>query len=282
MLPRTRAQLITDLRRLGLAPGDLVMVHASVRSVGPVLGGPDEIHQAIVDAVSPGGTMVMLIGAPNGFDDVGRDILSPEEEAQILEHLPPFDKQATRANRDVGTLAEFFRSWPGTVMSDSVAVRLGARGARAGWFVADHPNDWPFGKRTPFEKLVTANGKLLLLGSDPDEVTLLHHAESIADFPDKIVRTFSVPVMENGNRVWLQCREYDSSNGAHKNWSARQFAEITEAFIARFAGTPACASGKVGNSDSTLLAVPAFIAFAVAMMEQVARRPTGRTRPPDA
>jgi len=207
MLPRTRADLIDDLRRLGLAPGDLVMVHASVRAIGPVLGGPDEIHQAIVDAISPGGTMVMLIGAPNGFDDVGRGILSADEEAQILADMPSFDKQATRANRDNGTLAEFFRSWPGTVMSDSVAVRLGARGARADWLVADHPNDWPFGKATPFEKLVAANGKLILLGSDPDQVTLLHYAESIADFPDKIVRRFKVPVIENGQRIWRECCE---------------------------------------------------------------------------
>lgn len=274
MLPRTRADLIADLHRLGLAPGDLVMVHASVRSIGPVLGGPDEIHNAIVDAVSPGGTMVMLIGAPNGFDDVSRGILSPQEEQQILADLPVFDKQVTRANRDNGTLAEFFRSWPGTVMSDSVAVRLGARGARADWFVADHPNDWPFGKGTPFEKLVAANGKLLLLGSDPDQVTLLHHAESIGDFPDKIVRHFTVPVMQNGERVWLTCREFDSSTGAHKNWSERQFGEITEAFVARFAGTQSCARGKVGASDSTLIATPPFIAFAVAMMEQIARRPS--------
>ena len=273
-LSRTRAQLIADLHRLGLMPGDLVWVHASVRSVGPVLGGPDEIHQAIVDAISPGGTMVMLIGAPNGFDDVGRGILSPQEEQQILADMPLFDKSATRANRDNGTLAEFFRSWPGTVMSDSVAVRLGARGAKAEWFVADHPNNWPFGKGTPFEKLVAANGKVLLLGSDPDQVTLLHYAESIGGFPDKIVRDFTVPVTRNGQRVWLKCQEYNSSTGAHKNWSPRQFGEITEAFAARFAGTPACTLGKVGDSDSTLIAAQPFIAFAVAMMEQIARRPT--------
>jgi len=273
MLPRTRAQLVEDLRRLGLAPGDLVWVHASVRAVGPVLGGPDEIHQAIVDAVSPGGTMVMLIGAPDGFDDVGRGNLTPQEEAQILADMPPFDKKATRATRANGTLAEFFRSWPGTVMSESVAVRLGARGARADWFVAGHPNTWPFGKGTPFEKFAAANGKVLLLGSDPDQVTLLHHAESIADFPDKIVRDFSVPVIEDGQRVWLKCQEYNSSTGAHKNWSLRQFGEITEAFAARFAGTPSCARGKVGDSDSTLIAAQPFIAFAVAMMEQIARRP---------
>lgn len=34
----TRASLVGDLRRLGLAEGDAVMVHAAFGKVGPVLG----------------------------------------------------------------------------------------------------------------------------------------------------------------------------------------------------------------------------------------------------
>ena len=55
---------------------------------------------------------------------------------------------------DVGTLAEFFRTWPGTVTSACPAVRIGAGGARADWLVGEHVLDFPFGRRTPFEKLV--------------------------------------------------------------------------------------------------------------------------------
>src|SRR6185503_129795 len=105
-MPHTRQSIRDDLHRLGLRPGDTVMVHASVRRVGPVVGGPDEIHQAIVDAVTPGGTMMMLLGCPDGFDDVGRGHLTAQEEADIVAHMPAFDKTATRANREVGTLAE--------------------------------------------------------------------------------------------------------------------------------------------------------------------------------
>jgi aminoglycoside N3'-acetyltransferase len=70
----TRAALTADLRRLGLKPGDVVMLHASVRSVGPTFGGPDVIHLAIEDAVAPDGTLMMLPGCPDGYDDVGRAI----------------------------------------------------------------------------------------------------------------------------------------------------------------------------------------------------------------
>jgi aminoglycoside 3-N-acetyltransferase len=218
--------------------------------------------------------MVMLLGAPNGYDDVDRGILSAEEEAEILADMPAFDPAATRANRDNGTLAEFFRSWPGTIPSDSVAVRMGARGARAQELMADHPQTWPFGRGTPFEKLVAAGAKLLLLGSDHDQVTLLHHAESIADFPDKIVRRFRVPVLQGGKRVWLQCKEYDSTTGAHQNWSERFFGEVVDAFIERRAGTPAAVRGKIGNADSHLLDVRALIAFAVEIMIRTAHGTT--------
>lgn len=269
-MTHTRATLAADLRRLGLAPGDVVMVHASVRAVGPVLGGPDQIHLAICDAVAPGGTMVMLLGCPDGYDDVGRGHLTPEQEAEILSHMPAFDPKATRANRDVGTLAEFFRSWPGTIPSDSVSVRMGARGPDAAQFMADHPQTWPFGRGTPFEKMVEAGGKLLLLGSDHDEVTLMHYCESIADFPDKIVKRYKVPVLQGGARIWLDCEEFDSSKGAHANWSERFFAEIVDAFIQRRAGTTEAVHGKIGNADAHLLDMRDLVAFAIAVMIRTA------------
>ncbi|HEY0302760.1 MAG TPA: AAC(3) family N-acetyltransferase, partial [Rhizomicrobium sp.] len=183
---------------------------------------------------------------------------------------PAFEPHATRANRDNGTLAEFFRSWPGTLPSASVSVRMGARGGRAAWLMAAHPKTWPFGRGTPFEKLVTAGGKVLLIGSDHDQVTLLHYAESIADFPDKIVKRYKVPVLRGGARVWLDCEEFDSSKGAHANWPERFFAQIVDGFIAAHEGSAACAHGRIGDADSHLLDAAALVAHAAATMIAVA------------
>ena len=55
--------------------------------------------------------MMMVVGVPDGFDDVGRGVWSAEEEAESLQKQPPFDPKTTRAGRDIGTLAEFFRSY---------------------------------------------------------------------------------------------------------------------------------------------------------------------------
>ena len=54
-MPHTRADLAAALCDLGLKAGGVVMIHASVRAVGSVFGGPDEIIRAVEDAVTPGG-----------------------------------------------------------------------------------------------------------------------------------------------------------------------------------------------------------------------------------
>ena len=266
----TRRSLIDDLKRLGVGPGDLVMLHASVRAVGPVFGGPDEIHLALEDAVSPGGTVMMVVGCPDGIDDVGRGILTPQQETDILANLPAYDPKTARANRAVGTLAEFFRSWPGTFVSDSSA-RIAARGAKAQWLTSEHPLSYPFGPGTPFEKLVEARGKVLLLGSDHDEVTLLHYPEHVAEFADKIVVRYRMPMLRDGKREWIDVEEFDSSGGAHANWPERFFALIVDDFIARLRGTALCTLGKVGDADCALLDAAALVAFAIPVMERTAR-----------
>ncbi|MCC7155027.1 MAG: AAC(3) family N-acetyltransferase, partial [Bryobacterales bacterium] len=110
----SRKELSQDFQRLGVRAGDTIMLHASVRAVGPLAGGPDEIHLALKDALSPGGTILMYAGCPPYYDEVGRGCLPPAEEREILDKLPAFDPLATRSARDNGTLVEFLRTYPGS------------------------------------------------------------------------------------------------------------------------------------------------------------------------
>jgi aminoglycoside 3-N-acetyltransferase len=263
----SRTQLVVALRELGLAAGDIVMVHASMRAVGPVIGGPDQLHLAVEDAVTPGGTMLMYVGCQDGFDDVGRGVLSPEEEREILRSQPPFDFRAARACRAFGILAEMFRSYPGAHISMSVCGRMAARGARAAWLTADQPWTYGFGSGSPLDKLCQAGGKVLLVGSDHDEVTLLHFAEHIAEFEGKRVARYRVPVLHDGARVWLDCEEFDTSDrGVHPHWPRRFFARIVDDFIARNKESQRCRCGKIGNADSVLLEAGALVDHAIATM----------------
>jgi aminoglycoside 3-N-acetyltransferase len=178
----SRDQLALDARALGIREGDLLMVHASVRAVGPVAGGPDQIHLALKDAVGHSGSIFMYASCPAYYDEVGRGDHAPEFEAELRETLPAFDAATARSARDNGALVELLRTWPGTVANDHV-VRFICRGPHADALFAPQAWTYAYGADTPLARFAALGGRILLLGSDHDQVTFLHHAEHLVDVP---------------------------------------------------------------------------------------------------
>jgi aminoglycoside 3-N-acetyltransferase len=263
----SRSELCNDFRALGLVPGDLVMLHASVRSVGPRAGGPDQIHLALLDAISPGGTIMMYAGCPRGYDEVGRGRLSPEDEREIIEKFPAFDPLLDRADRENGTLVEFLRSYPGTMASSHVA-RMIARGARAEWLISETPQQYGYGLGSPMDRFQQANGKIVLLGSDHDQVTFLHYVEHVTDFPGKKIARYKVPFNVAGERQWLEIEEVNTAgDGAHTHWPDRFFAQIVDGFIADKREN----MGLVGNSETYVLNSQELLNYAASIMRTVAK-----------
>src|SRR5687768_17137775 len=196
----SRAELAAGFRDLGVNAGDTIMVHASVRAVGPIAGGPDQIHLALKDALTTEGTLMMYASCPPGYDDVGRGHLTPVEERQLIDKQPPFNAYTAKAARDNGALVEFFRSFPGSVVNDHVA-RFVVWGRHAEHLIAEQPWDYAFGRGSALERFVNLDGKILLIGCDHDNVTFLHYAEHIVEILGKRIARFEVPVFENGERV---------------------------------------------------------------------------------
>ena len=258
----SRERLAADFRSLGISAGDAIMLHASVRAVGEVAGGPDTIHLAFKDALTPDGTLLMYAGCPQYFDEVGRGNLSPAEEAEVLEKLPAFDAQTARCARDHGVLVEFLRTYPGSRVNDHVA-RFVAWGKHAADLFATQPWDFAYGAGSALDRFVALNGKILLLGSDHDNVTFLHYAEHIVDIPDKIVARFKVPVLERGQRVWRDVAEYDTSERAHPSWPDRFFATIVDAFLESTNNAGAC----VGDAQSYLMSARDLLTYALDAMK---------------
>jgi aminoglycoside 3-N-acetyltransferase len=260
----SRHSLARDLTALGLAPGDTVMVHASIRAVGEVAGGPDEIHLAIKDAIGEEGTLFMYASCPRHSDEVGRGNLTPEEEAEVLEKLPPFDAATARAARDNGALVEMLRTYPGSRVNDHLA-RFVAWGRHVDRLFATQPWDYALGRGSALERFVELDGKILLLGSDHDAVTFLHYPEHIADLPGRTVTRYLVPVLERGDREWRPMEEIDT-NVAHPNWPDRFFARIVDLHLRRTRNR----GGLIGNAQSHLIQARALLDHALPIMKQLA------------
>jgi len=261
MTPWTRTALAEQLSALGLEPGDAVLVHAGLRSVGPVLGGPDTLIAALGDVVGSDGTILGYCDW--NYDD--RDF----PDSSLRQHVPPFDPGRSRATRDNGAFPELLRTTPGARRSGSPGASCAALGGRADWFTADHALDYGYGPQSPFGKLVEADGKTMLIGAPLDTMTLLHHAEHLADIPAKHIRRYETPMLVDGETVWRWFEEFDTSNPVVDGLDDDYFEDIVEDFLATGQGR----RGLVGHAPSVLVQARPIVRFAVEWLER--RSPRG-------
>lgn len=265
----TRSGLRADLARLGLRAGDTLMVHAALRRVGRVLGGPDAVIGALLDATHPDGT-VLAYTDWGAYDDVVLDA-DGRVHQEWRDHLPPFDPSRSRAARGNGALPELLRTWPEAHRSANPGASVTAVGARAAWLCADHPLDYGYGRGSPLAKLVAVDGSVLMLGAPLDTMTLLHHAEHLARLPDKRVVRYEISSAVEREVRWRLVEEFDTAQPVVAGLDDDYFATIVNDFLATGQGR----RGTVGAAPSVLVNAKAITEFAVQWLETwCARRAT--------
>jgi aminoglycoside 3-N-acetyltransferase len=257
----TGQSLAADLARLGVAPGDLVMVHAACSAVGPMLGGPDTMIAALRAAVGASGTIMAYRDWDAPWEDYADEAGTIPADLKL--HVPPFDPAATRTARDNGVLPEFLRSTPGALRSANLGASVAAIGARAGWITANHPLDYGYGPGTPLARLIEAGGKVLILGAPLDTMTLLHNVEHLAALPEKRLYRVEVPIAAAGGTVWRMIEEYDTGDPVVDWLPENVFEQIVEAILASGHGR----RGLVGRAESVLVEAAEIVPFAVKWLE---------------
>lgn len=254
-------ELVDDLARLGVGPGDLLMVHASLRALGDVEGRAAGVVAALDAAVGPDGTLLMTLGAEDEWSWVNDH---PEEVREdFLRDAEPFDALVTPASTDIGMLAEVFRTTPGTVVSHHPEGRFGARGRLAHELTRDVPWDDYYGPDSPLQRLVDEGGRVLRLGADENTVTLIHYAEYLAHVPDKRrVRRHRRVLGANGPEIRVvEC--LDDTLGIVDWHGEDYFALILREYLA----THNVPRGRVGDADSTLIDARDLVTCAVRWMQ---------------
>jgi aminoglycoside 3-N-acetyltransferase len=177
-LPRTRASLAADLQALGVRRGSVVLVHASMRSLGWVCGGTAAVVQALLDVLGDDGTLVVPTHTPENSDPAAwRHPPVPESWWQVIrDETPGFDPAVT-PSRWMGVIAEAVRTWPGARRSNHPHTSFAAVGPAADQVVSGHRLDGMLGESSPLGHLYALDGDVLLLGVDHTSNTSLHLAE---------------------------------------------------------------------------------------------------------
>jgi aminoglycoside 3-N-acetyltransferase len=256
-LPHTPAQLRQSLTALGVAAGQTVMLHAAYKAVGYVLGGPNSLLQALLDVLTPTGTLMMYVG----WEDIPDDLyeLPPELQPFYREHYPPFDPATARAVRDNGILAECLRTWPGAQRSLNPEMSMVAVGERAAWITQNHPQNYGYGPGSPLEKLIQVGGHVLMLGAPLDTLTLLHYAENRARMRHKRIVRYPCPVLRDGQTVWIEVEDFNTGE-PHADYS---FDQIARDYLATGNGR----RGPVGLAESYWFNAAHLSTFAIHWLE---------------
>jgi aminoglycoside N3'-acetyltransferase len=235
------AELAGQLRALGVHAGDPLMIHASMRRVGPIERGALGLIDALRQVIGPAGTLLM--------------VLSADESEPFDALLSPVDVD------DMGVLAEVFRTYPGVSVNDHPADRFAAIGPAARYLLKPTRLHDYHGPGSVLERLTAHGGKVLRLGANPDTVTLTHYAEYLADVPDKL-RVRRRYVRADTGEVWIE--SLDDTDGIATWDQGDYFAQVFLGYRA----TGAVRVGPVGRCEAELFNAEPFVRFSVGWLNR--------------
>ena len=159
----TPEELLAQLvERCGVGRESLLIVHSSMKSLGLIEGGPEDVVWAIQTAVGVGGTVLM-------------PVFTAPEPSGI------FRLDATPSR--TGLITETLRTAPGVLRSHHPTHSVAAWGARDAEFVAGHDRTSGLGVDSPFHKAAQAGADVLMIGCDLRTCSLIHVAEAVVRVP---------------------------------------------------------------------------------------------------
>ena len=213
-----------DFAALGICPGDTVMMHSSMKSLGTTMT-PEAFLDELQSYLGPEGTLMLPAFS---------------YETVTVEH-PDFDIRTTEAC--TGLLTRTFRRMPGVIRSEHPTHSVCARGKLAAELTKDHPLDeTPVGKHSPISRLADVGGKILLVGVR-ENITFMHGVEELAHAPYTMRKTKTLYRITGYDGV---CRERYLYGHNFKN--VRQCYDRAENILS----APELRIGNIGKAECRL------------------------------
>ena len=196
-----------DLRALGVATGECLLVHASMSSIGRVSGGAPTVVAALRGVLGAAGTLVVPTGTADNSDTSRAYLarikgMTASEVARYRAAMPPFDRDRTPST-GTGRIAEEVRMTPGAIRSAHPQTSFAALGPGAHWLMDGHALDCHLGEASPLGRLYEADARILLLGVGYEACTALHLAE-YRYRQDPPRRSYRCVITQDGRAVWWE------------------------------------------------------------------------------
>ncbi|WP_309246004.1 aminoglycoside N(3)-acetyltransferase [Verrucosispora sioxanthis] len=255
----TATELADQLAAVGLAPGRHVLVHASMRAVGPVDGGAATLLAALRRVVGRAAVVVPAQTAHNSTSSpafrAATSGLSPAGVARHIDRIEAFDPADT-PSRGMGVLAEQVRRSPSAVRSGHPQTSFAAVGPGATDLMRVHDLDCHLGERSPLGALYDADATVLLLGVDHRVCTAYHLAEY--RLPTRRTRAYCCFVRDGDRRVRMDFTGLDLDDS--------DFGRLGRAL--ERSPDPVVVRGRVGGAVGRSMPVRRAVDFAVGWLSR--------------
>ncbi|OAQ66229.1 aminoglycoside acetyltransferase [Pochonia chlamydosporia 170] len=239
--------LTTHLRKL-IHPNDTVLLHSSLRSIGWIPGQAETVVAAILDILTPQGTLVVPTHTGDNSDPAKwENPPVPESWWQDIRDTMPAYNPRTSKTRAMGAVAEMVRTWPGAVRSDHPQTSFAAVGARAEYITSGHAYDCMMGEKSPLARLEECGAKVLLLGVGFDVCTCFHLAEYRVSSK---MGDNSFAAIVDGERAWVTVKDVIVEGDDFGDMGREMELEIP------------VTEGKVGAADCKVFSLPDAVKFA--------------------
>jgi len=179
----TKNDIIRFLEENGIRHDDKVVIHASLRSIGPIENGADGLIDAMCEYLSEG----LLIIPAHTWDEVGRD-------------NPNYDVKTSVPC--IGKLSEVAVMRKDGIRSLHPTHSVVAFGKGAAEFVkGEEKCGSPAPVNSCLSRLYEENGKILLIGVGHERNTYLHSVDERLGIPDRL----------NPNPFVINIKDYDGN-----------------------------------------------------------------------
>lgn len=183
-----KRQLIKQLQAIGVKEGMDLMMHSSLKRIGPVDGGPDAIIDALFEVLGSGGTLIMSTVSGS---------VSQKQPIFHVDHTPS----------SVGYLSNVFRKRDKVIRSLHPVHSLAAFGPKAEFYTEGHLQaSTPWSPNHTYGRLMRNNAHILFLGVNFECNTCLHALEIEARVPGLHTRESSTLKVFDTNNV---CHEVE-------------------------------------------------------------------------
>ncbi len=176
----TKDELVAGFKAADLEPGDVVLVHSSYKAFGAVDGGPQTVVDALLEVLTPSGTLIMPTFNFNFNKGEAWDVKTTPSHMGVLTEIVRVNPESRRIFHPFYSFAIM-----GKLKDELTKVRYKDS----------------YGKESIFMRLRELDAKIMVIGlTYTHSMTFFHHIEQMEGVDYRFIKAFTGQVTdESGN-----------------------------------------------------------------------------------